>query len=210
MTDFLRYLSLFNYAEVLTLFVSVFQYIRGKKWLGIVVFFAAVSVTVEVFLGYILALKYNNNDLLYNIYSFFCPAFYLYMYNRYFISQSWSKILRYTTIAWFAISIVVLVSSERSFESFPYYSGMEFTTILIFVYFYQTLYLDDYRDLTREGMFYFSLGLILFIFTSFTILVFFNELTSQDMPVFFFRLLQFGNLFLWAGCLGLVLCPKMW
>lgn len=210
MLRFLNFLTLYNYVGFLCVAVGLYQYIQGKKWVGTFLSFIIFSVFVEVFLNFYLITKYNSSETMYSIFSFFCPAFYLYVFYRFFENKSWADFLKYAIVTWAFFSLVVLVLSNKSFEPFPYYTGMVFTVIMTFVYFYQLLYVDSYREVIKEGMFYFSLGLMLFFFTSFTTMVFFDELImNENMPRFYLSLLQYGNLFLWFGYLGVLLCPRI-
>jgi len=210
MARFLNFLTLYNFIGFICIAVGVCRYSTGNKWVRLFLAFVIFCIFTEVFLNFYLITKYNSSDAMYSVYSFLCPAFYLYVFYRFFENKSWADFLKYAIVTWAFFSLVVLVLSKKSFEPFPYYTGMVFTVIMTFVYFYQLLYVDSYREVIKEGMFYFSLGLMLFFFTSFTTFVFFNELImNENMPRFYLSLLQYGNLFLWFGYLGVLLCPRI-
>jgi hypothetical protein len=91
----------------------------------------------------------------------------------------------------------------------PYYLGFGLIIPLIFKYFYNMLYIDKYRSVKNEPLFYFSLGLLLFSFTTFPILVFLDVLILHEIGrSTVSTILQYGNVFISAGYLAAVLCTK--
>jgi len=210
MAKFFNYLTLDNYAAFVCLAAGLYLYLRGRKWLREFVIFLTFCILTEVFISFYLVVKYHNNNMLVNYFSFLCTAFYLYLYYGYFSTQPWARAIKVVIFAWAGVSIFLLLNSGHTVTNLPYNAGMVLTASLIFVYFYRVLYVEPYRDLTKEGFFYFSVGLILFFFTSFPVFVFYDELImNENMPRFYLKLLQKGNLFLYGGYLGFILCPKM-
>jgi len=208
MSKFFNYLTIDNYAAFICLALSINRYFQGRKWLKIFILFFSFCVCAEVFVSYYLIVRYQNNNMLINYFSFACAGFYLYLYHEYFSKMSWARYLRIIIWVWAFASCGLLLWAGHSAMNYPYNAGMIMTAVLIFLYFYRVLYVEPYRDLSKEGLFYLSLGLILFFLTSFTIMVFYDYLImNQYMPRLYLKVLQSVNLFIWLGYLGLILCP---
>jgi hypothetical protein len=102
-----------------------------------------------------------------------------------------------------------LTTTQKDFEILPYLIGMGLTSILIFKYFYDIVYIDAYRSIRYEPLFYLSLGLITFIFTTYPIMLFFGELVmDQKKDESYTLIIRFGNIFISLAYLGVVLCSK--
>ena len=103
----------------------------------------------------------------------------------------------------------IFYTTKSDMVFLPYYLGMGLVVSLIFKYFYNILYIDEYRSVKNEPLFYFSLGLLLFSFTTFPILAFIDVLILNEQgQSTATKILQYGNVFISAGYLGVVLCTK--
>ena len=92
-------------------------------------------------------------------------------------------------------------------EKFTYLVGITFVILLIIKYFYDILYVDHYRSIAKDSLFYFSLGIFLFYVSCFPTIVSFEKISQTDFfSQLLVKLLHIGNIFLSLGYLGAVLC----
>lgn len=209
MISILNYMTLYNYISLISLMIGVYQYIHGYRILKYLLPFIFYTLIIEVFLNYYLSKTYGTSAKMYSYYSSTCALFYLYQYYLYFKSQKWSKHLVFIIISWILASMYIFYTTKSDMVFLPYYLGMGLVVSLIFKYFYNILYIDEYRSVKNEPLFYFSLGLLLFSFTTFPILAFIDVLILNEQgQSTATKILQYGNVFISAGYLGVVLCTK--
>lgn len=189
--------------------IGIYQYFQGYKVMQYLLPFIFYTLIIEVFLNYYLSKTYGTSEKMYSYYGFTCTLFYLFQYYLHFKDQSWSKYLVYFIVGWILTSIYIFYTAKSDMVFLPYYLGFGLILPLIFKYFYNMLYIDKYRSVKNEPLFYFSLGLLLFSFTTFPILVFLDVLILHEIGrSTVSTILQYGNVFISAGYLAVVLCAK--
>lgn len=209
MVIFFQYLTIYHCISLLALAIGIYQFLKGKVSLKYFNSFLIFVNFVEIFLNYYLSKKYGSTERMYSVYSFICALYYIFIFYLYFNEKPWATFLKFGIIIWAISCTFLLLYTDKSFEIRPYYSGMAITIGLIFAFFYHILYVEKYQDLTKQCIFYLSLGILLFVFTTFPILSFYDELVlNLDFADFFNKLLQYGNVFISLGYLGVVICAK--
>ena len=181
MISILNYMTLYNYISLFSLMIGVYQYIHGYRILKYLLPFIFYTLIIEVFLNYYLSKTYGTSEKMYSYFSFTCALFYLFQYYLHFKEQPWSKYLVYAIVFWILSSLYVFYTAKSEMVFLPYYLGFCLIIPLIFKYFYNMLYIDKYRSVKNEPLFYFSLGLLLFSFTTFPILVFLDVLILNEI-----------------------------
>ena len=209
MISILNYMTLYNYISLISLMIGIYLHIRGYSVLKYLLPFIFYTLIIEVFLNYYLSKTYGTSEKMYSYFSFTCALFYLFQYYLHFKEQPWSKYLVYAIFVWILSSLYIFYSAKSDMVFLPYYLGFGLIIPLIFKYFYNILYIDEYRSVKNEPLFYFSLGLLLFSFTTFPILAFIDVLILNEQgQSTATKILQYGNVFISAGYLGVVLCTK--
>jgi hypothetical protein len=189
--------------------LGVINYLSGKRSsIDYFVTFLIFVIIIEIFLNFYLAKKYHSTERMYSIYSFLCAAYYNYIFYKYFEKRKELKFMIWVIGTWIAYSILLLFTTDKATELKPYFVGMLIIVFYIINYLYKTLYVDDYRSLKTESIFYLGFGLLLFIFTTFPILFVFEIAVLVGKNLFFLKLLQYGNIFLSLAYLSVVLCMK--
>lgn len=203
-------LKIFSTLNVVALCLSLFFLLKSRQSLPYLYIFLLCIVISESVVLYYMARIYKNNIYGHQWFSSFCVAYYLYVYLHHFRHKPWINYLWLGLSVWivWAISYNVVFQSDSYLYMAPYNVGLFLTALLIFKYLYDIIYIDAYREVLKEPLFYFSLGILLFYVCSFPILVFYNDLVLGPKIFFYQKLIQVGNLFLSLGYLGAVLCSK--
>lgn len=203
--------ELYNYINLLA-FVAllILQPVKASKIPFLVVFLFIVNFT-ELFLIDYWSSKFGSNVLIYNIFSIFCVCFYFLVYIHHFKHLPWIKYIQLLIVIWFSFSIWLIYYNFNKLviNALSYNLGLLIVIGLIIKYFYDIIYIEEYRSIRKDPLFYFSLGISIFYVSSFPILNFMNVLILSDEAVAIFaQLLKIGNVFLSLGYLGAVLCFK--
>lgn len=207
MIDFLKYLTIYNYIGILAFVIGLYYALQGKRSLKYFTGFLFFVNFIEIFLNYYLSKKYGSSEQMYSYYGFLTSLYYIFIFYLYFRNKSWSFYLFMGIFLWVVFCLYTLIRTEIPLELTPYYSGMIITTILIFAYFYHVLYIEKYKNLKKEAIFYLGIGILLFVFSTFPIIAFYDELVLDlNYSDYFMLLVQFGNVFIYLGYLGVVLC----
>jgi hypothetical protein len=197
---------------ILIAFVAVLmmQPVKTTKLPSLVVFLLIINFT-ELFLTYYWIEMYGNNVIIYNLFSTLCVCYYLMVYLYHFHNRPWIKYLYLVSGIWFVFSIWMIYDNfnKMVINALSYNLGLMIVIGLIIKYFYDIIYIEEYRSIGRDPLFYFSLGISLFYVSSFPILNFMNVvILSEGTMSIFATLLKIGNVFLSLGYLGAVLCYK--
>lgn len=196
--------------NIIALLLALYYHTKNRQSLPLLLYFLLFVVVTENGVLYYMAKEYKNNIYGHQWFSSACAAYYLYVYLDHFKKKAWIKYVWYGWVIWcvYAIGYNVTYQSDVHLHMMPYNVALFFTAALIFKYLYDIIYIDEYREVRHEPLFYFSLGILLFYVCSFPILVFYNDLILGPKIFFYQRLIQVGNVFLSLGYLGAVLCSK--
>ncbi|MBP6235663.1 MAG: hypothetical protein KA270_09915 [Saprospiraceae bacterium] len=214
MNDILPYIKEmipFNYICLIALCIAVWYHFQRKRNLPHLLLFLIIVNFIEIFLIMYWTKQYKSNVLIYNIYSIFCVCYYLYIYFHHFWEKTWTKKFIFLSIFWFifAVSLFVHNFNVPTVNTSSYNIGMIMVIGLVLKYYYDLIYVDNYRSIAKEPLFYFSLGLLIFYVSSFPLLNFVNFFVVEDTAMItYVKLLQIGNIFLSLGYLGAALCSK--
>lgn len=201
----------FNYICLIAFIVALYFHFQGKKSLPHLLLFLFVVNFIEIFLIMFWIKQYKSNVLIYNIYSIFCVCYYLYVYFHHFWEKSWAKRFIILAIVWFVYALILFIYNlnELKVNTSSYNIGMIMVMVLVLKYFYDLIYVDKYRSIVKEPLFYFSLGLLIFYVSSFPLLNFINFFVVEDTAMLtYVKLLQIGNVFLALGYLGAAIWSK--
>lgn len=196
---------------VMALMIGINNYLHRKKGLPFFVWFMLILVFLETFLKSFWAIQFKTNVFILNIAGFYTLIYYFYVYYDYFKIK---KVKNYIPIVVVIYIIIAMIESDfdiktLKFNTISYLFGLTIVIGLILKYFYDILYVDEYRSITREALFYFSLGIMIFYVSCFPTLVNFPKIFQKEITSHLFSILiNLGNIFLSLGYLGAAICMK--
>lgn len=162
---------------------------------------------LETVLSKFYGMFYQNNIVLYNIFTHVVIVIYFYIFRN---GKLFIKPL--LPIIWALIFTVV-----NSFYSWKglfiqsYLIGLTLTLFFILNYFRNSIFSTELNAVFRDYKFYLGLGILLFLSCSFPMLYFWNSLTvSGGAKGIFMKLLQTGNIFLSLGYLAASIAHFLW
>jgi len=210
---FIERLEIYHYGIILAWAITLFSNIKGAKGFPYLFEFLTLYLILDRGVAEYFAFKYRYNLHVYSLISTLCAAYYIYIMTDYFRKKSWFKYLLFIDILWLVIALIVVINNivNRKFDVTGYNLGMVITIVLIFKYFYNLVYIDEYRNIFKESMFYFTLGIMVFYGASFPMMVFVfqfvveNKFGSNNL---FNDMIQLGNLILSLGYIGAALCKQ--
>lgn len=205
-------LNLYDIINILSFLVVFYFYLNGKKSLPYFGLFLFILIFLEVYLQVYWSYTYKYNIFIYNIISKYTIVYYTLVYYNYFRNKPWSGWIQGLFFSW--LVICVFMNSYEfdtiKFDKLSYIGGLIFISGLIFMYFYDIIYIKQYKNIMNDSLFYLSVGIIIFFAANFPILVFvdlFITNTKKGSPVYS-NFIQLGNIFLSLGYLGASLCSK--
>lgn len=196
---------------VMALMIGINNYLHRKKGLPFFVWFMLMLVFLESFLKSFWAIKFKTNVIILNITGFYTLIYYFYVYYNYFKLK---KVKNYIPVLVVIYLIIAIFESDfdiktLQFNTISYLFGLTIVIGLILKYFYDILYVDEYRSITGEALFYFSLGILIFYVSCFPTLVNYTKIFQKEITSNLFSILiNLGNIFLSLGYLGAALCMK--
>jgi hypothetical protein len=214
MFTFSSYFSLFGLYRVinlLALFCAVYYYLKGKRGLPQILPFLLILIVLELYVKGYWSHHFKTNILIQNLTCRFTVFYYLWVYYNHFKAKSTGKWILVFSIIYFIYVIYRLEFDIYTtyFDFTTYLIGLAFTTLIILKYLYDIIYVDIYRNILREPIFYFSIGILIFFVSDFQILFSINELVIKGVKLnLSSTLVEIGNIFLSLGYLGAVLCMK--
>ena len=209
MYNFISFLTVYDYINVLALIIGIYNLIKGKKSIKYFIGFLSFVVIVEIFGIYYFSKKYGTSVSIISYFSFICSLYYVFIFYSYFQDKLWSKYLKYLIIVWLISSCLIFIFSDIKLEVKPYYLGMALSTFLVLAYFYHLTYKEKFRSIKSEAIFYLGIGILLFVFSTFPILVLLDTvIMNLEYSDIYLKLLQYGNVFLSMSYLAVVLCMK--
>jgi hypothetical protein len=167
--------------------------------------FILFSVFIELIVGKLFKIYFDNNRPIFNAYAFICVGYYLYIYLEQF-NKKWFRIL----ISAFIISLLVGFYFQNMYDiiTIPYNTGMILVLFAIGIYLFNLLFASQYENLFTNSRFWLAVGIIYFYSSLFPILIFVNKIQEID-KVFLgklYRIVVYGNIFLMLGYLSAILC----
>jgi hypothetical protein len=171
------------------------------------------AVLVELGIGKIYEHITGDNTIVYNVYIVLLVLYYTYIYTKATSTLRNKRVIVWISALYLTASIVNFSFIQGPFKlnTITYNIGMIGVVVLIFIFLYELLYHRPALNLFRFGMFWISIGIILYYSASFPILTFLNELIDVDLLLAHetFKLVKVGNVFLSLGYLMVVVCPLM-
>jgi len=213
MSNYLKWLEIY---QIIMIAAWVVELINQKKGNGIIRYFLvflSVSLVFEMFFSYYFAKVYRDNRLVLVFYATMCVVYYLYVLNDHFRTKPWATYFHIISGIWLMLATFFLVTdiADKQFDPSWYNVGMGLASILILKYFYDVVYVDEYRNVFREPKMYFFLGILFFFTSSFPLLIkikFLSAYGQQIGSTFFGYMRAIGNIFLALGYLGAAICNR--
>lgn len=176
-----------------------FLKVRSIKTLPCFFSFILVSNLIENGFGYYLAIKYNDNVWLYNIFIIICISYYLFILKEKTINIKVRNIISKGQIVFIGLSILnmMFLQGFSQLNTITYNLGMLFVTIIILNYLKQLI--DDVdTNYLNQPIFYLCIGILLFYTTLFPVLAFSNQFLSldKDFAKVLYALVELGNVLL--------------
>ncbi len=159
-------LPLFNWIEILTCLVSILyakQLFRTQLW--VLTPYMIMIVIAELRGKYLAERKlYVDNVHVFNISTIIEFMAFYYMLYHHVKSETWKKIIAWTVPVYLVITAInqTVVQGFDNLHTYTLALGGIFVIIFIFVYFFEALSTTEPRILTREPMFWISVGLFFF------------------------------------------------
>lgn len=205
-------LSIYDFILIITLVVLWHYKWKGYKSLPFFFEFILSITILEVIVQVYWKVNFKTNLFIFTFIAMLSIGYYFYVYYDYFKSKKWSKIIRVAILIWVILSLYLYnfdLYNRTNFEPLPYFFGISVVAILIFKYGYNLVFIDEFREITKDPVLYISLGIILFYVSSFTHMLFINELlTGYTLDQKFSDLITYTNIFISLGYLGAALCSK--
>lgn len=203
--------DLYKIILILTGIILLFKVIHGHKH-EIKGFNFFILFVCSFELAFLPISKYvnGNNVHLYNIYAILCVFFYLHTYINLIQKPFLERIFKLCFFIFIIISITNFIINYNTnlIINKTYILGMFLVGVLIVIFLKRGI--DEINfNFVRSGSFYFSLGLLIFITTSFPLLAFYQELIySKSAILAYNHLLKIGNAFLSLSYFISTLCMK--
>jgi hypothetical protein len=203
---FINYIALYQYITIIALIASVYFYMMYKRTFPFIIPFLSFNFLVEIVLVYYFSITIQNSLVVYNYFNIVVILYYFYIYYKYFEQKIWSKSIVIIAILWLMYVVFIFINYDILEKiHYHYLVGLIITVCLIFMQFKEILENRELVDLKRLPIFYFSLGILLFLFCALPILSFSKFLLIEDNRPLINRLIQFANIFLNLGYLGAVI-----
>ncbi|MDB4539277.1 hypothetical protein N9231_02585 [Saprospiraceae bacterium] len=208
MIDFLFKIKPYQLIFLLVFFVAIW---KAKDELIFFRGFIFIVILFELIINHISAVLFGSNFISFNIFSYLCISYYLMVYIHYFKEEKWINWIKYIAVLLFGFAICrfIYCLNNGIVDTLTYAIGLFIVCGLILRYFYHLLYIDTFRPINNDPLFYFSIGILLFFTCSFPILIHINKLVAVDgASSAYSNLLQMGNIFLSLAYLAVPLCTK--
>lgn len=199
---------------ILSFVYAVFLIWTNKKsvipYYYIFIFWVVLSETI---ISPLWKYSFKSNSTFYSIYSFTCVSYFFFVF---YLKKN--KILHHRYYLFIFLILILAYIYELYIEygknevtNYSYILGLSFVVIIIIKYFY-TYFNEDFNHFYTDEMplFIFSTGIIVFYFTSFPLLFFFDYLVQHNQAYKAYdTLLKIGNFILHLGyLLTLIWLPK--
>ncbi len=195
-------LVLYNYIGFLALLLALYYYISARRTFPFIIPFLLLSNFVEIGLIYYFGLVGKNNIIAYNYFNIVCILYYFYLYYKYFENKEWSKYILLVAFIWsaYAAYLVFFIDPFLYFYN-SYVIGLIIISTLIILFLKDIIERKEFISVKKIPLFYFSMGIIFFAFSSLPILIFSEDLLFGTKNNIMNLLIQLGNIFLNVGYL---------
>lgn len=195
-------LVLYNYIGFLALLLALYYYISARRTFPFIIPFLLLCNFVEIGLIYYFGLLGKNNIIAYNYFNIVCILYYFYIYYKYFENKEWSKYILLVAFTWsaYAAYLVFFIDPFLYFYN-SYVIGLIIISTLIILFLKDIIERKEFISVKKIPLFYFSMGIIFFAFSSLPILIFSEDLLFGTKNNIMNLLIQLGNIFLNVGYL---------
>ena len=213
MANYLKWIEIYHLIMISAWVVTLINRKKGDGIIRYFLVFLSVSLVFEMFVSYYFARVYKDNRLVLVFYATMCAAYYLYVLNEHFRTKPWATYFHVISGIWLILATFFLVGdiAKNTFDPLWYNLGMGLASIIILKYFYDVVYVDEYRNVFREPKMYFFLGILIFFTSSFPLLIkikFLSTYSQQIGSTFFGLMRAFGNSLLTLRYLGAAICNR--
>jgi len=164
--------SLFNYAEMLALIVSIIFYKNLIKTPFIVLIpYLLMTVAAELTGKYLAMHKqYTENVELFNVTTVIEFIIFYYLFYQSLISKRLKSIVLYVIPLYVVMAVVnqLFIQGFKYFHTYTMLIGTVFIIVFVFFYFYEAFSDKEPISLPKEPMFWISIGIFLFYLGDFT------------------------------------------
>lgn len=205
-------LDLYDVINIISFIMLLILMSRGRKSLPYLSVFLFMLIFLEVYLQVYWSIRFQYNIFVYNIISKLTVMYYIFIYYLHFRHAEWSKWILWIFGLWLILCLYFnsFAVDTIHFDKISYVSGLTFVTVLIIKYFYDIIYVQSYRNLKNDPLFYLSVGILLFFAANFPILIFADIFINniKRNSSLYSSLISLGNIFLSLGYFSAVLCGK--
>lgn len=202
-----NYISFYQIINLIALLISLHAIIRKKRNINFFFMFLFFLCFMEIVAANLEVMYFSNNYLSYNICMDGCIVFY------YLIYRENSNFKMDILIGfWAIVSIVNTISTPFSLNTETYVIGLIIITIIVLIRFYDEIFRSNYKPLGKDYKTWLGLGITIFLYCSFPLLLFMKFLILENSTFLaFYQLLNIGNIILSTGYLfaSIVLWKKI-
>lgn len=203
-------MDLSTYEIILLLTFSIFILLPKKE--NVLIgwgYFLTFTVLFELIITFYWAKVFGNNFIPYNFFALCCAFYYIYISYRKIKSKKIGYLFSIISICYALFSAIIFIYNieNRRTINIVYVIGLIIALIMMLIYYKEIVESKDFKDITKMPYFYFSLGILIFFVSNFSILCFLNVLVSNDKGNnAFSNILKVGNISLYLGYLFTTLC----
>ena len=209
--EIFKRIEIYKWIIIISTILSVLP--KNGKWIkyDYVIFIFMVFFCELIFTHYARPYIWPTNYPAYNIYTIVVCVGYMYFFLNSFREH------RYFYAA-LAICLIWLITSVYFFfEDFDpmkvniraYHIGLLLSACLAFWYVYDLIFIQPFKNIFQQPLFYLALGIILFYFSAFLILNFIHLMVAnENASTAIKEILQKGNIILSLGYLGMAICMR--
>lgn len=202
-------MSIYKWILIATLIISIIKLKKRKipKHLFLFVFY--VSIIELIAKPYSISI-YESNVAISNLFANSCVLYYFFFYSQKIIKGRSNSILLILLQIWLVVWIYRILSFDlnHNIDYITYDLGMIFITLIGLKYLKNFIETNVEENHDYSGLF-FTAGIMVFFSTCFPVITFSNYLIiSKEVKVAYGDLLQVGNIFLYLGYMGSIICSN--
>ena len=199
-------ITFYEYVQLLALILAIYFYIKSGKTFPAIIPFLFISNFFEIFIIYYFSKVYETNIIIYDIFNILNITYFFYVYYLYFKHKKEKNLLIGSYIIWISYTIYLFISNDFNKSALNHYTfGLFFIVFFIILYLKDVLNSNDFVDIKREPIFYFSVGILTFFVCTFPMLIFPEQLLMAEGVESNRILIILGNVVLNLGYLTTVI-----
>lgn len=187
-----NYISFYQVINLVALLISLYASLGKKRKINLLSLFLLFLCITDFIFANIEVYYWGHNYLSYNICMIGCILFYYSIFRK----KNDFKIDILVSL-WTLSALVYIITSPYNLNTETYVIGLIIVTSLILIQFYEDIFISDYVPLGSDYKTWLGLGITIFLYCAFPILLFMDYLILSN-PAFsaFYALLNCGNFIL--------------